>query len=165
MLESIQAVSLLTIMEIVGPVLLLAVLIYGTLQWSRRRRGPTQAVREASTRELYREGAKAEKREEAGKAPAGEKLRRPAAAPAIGPHGKHQGLSDLTLRYRLRRRDMLIERMRKRLSADRSRFIEPCLAVPIRDAPVRVQLDSRNQTRRLPAHCPEGPCGHPASHQ
>ena len=74
LLESIQAVSLLTIMEIVGPVLLLAVLIYGTLQWSRRRRGPTQAVREASTRELYREGAKAEKREESGKAPAGEKL-------------------------------------------------------------------------------------------
>ena len=66
MLESIQAISLLTIMEIVGPVLLLAVLIYGTLQWSRRRRGPTQAVREASTRELYREGAKEEKREEAG---------------------------------------------------------------------------------------------------
>ena len=65
MLESIQAMSLLTIMEIVGPVLLLAVLIYGTLQWSRRRRGPTQAVREASTRELYREGARAEKREEA----------------------------------------------------------------------------------------------------
>jgi len=58
--------SLLTIMEVVGPVLLLAVLIYGTLQWSRRRRGPTQAVREASTRELYREGAKEEKREEAG---------------------------------------------------------------------------------------------------
>ena len=46
MLESMQAMSLLTIMEIVGPVLLLAVLIYGTLQWSRRRRGPTQAVRE-----------------------------------------------------------------------------------------------------------------------
>ena len=71
-LESMQAMSLLTIMEIVGPVLLLAVLIYGTLQWSRRRRGPTQAVREASTRELYREGARAEKREEAGKAQAGE---------------------------------------------------------------------------------------------
>jgi len=70
-LESMQAMSLLTIMEIVGPVLLLAVLIYGTLQWSRRRRGPTQAVREASTRELYR-GARAEKREEAGKAPADE---------------------------------------------------------------------------------------------
>ncbi len=72
MLESIQAVSLLTIMEIVGPVLLLAVLIYGTLQWSRRRRGPIQAVREAATRELYREGARAEKREEAGEASAGE---------------------------------------------------------------------------------------------
>src|SRR3954463_2144177 len=72
-LESMQAMSLLTIMEIVGPVLLLAVLIYGTLQWSRRRRGPTQAVREASTREVYLEGAKAEKREESGKAPAGEK--------------------------------------------------------------------------------------------
>ena len=71
MLESIQAVSLLTIMEIVGPVLLLAVLIYGTLQWSRRRRGPIQAVREAATRELYREGARAEKREEAGEASAG----------------------------------------------------------------------------------------------
>ena len=72
MLESIQALSLLAIMEIVGPVLLLAVLIYGTLQWSRRRRGPTQAVREASTRQLYREGAEAEKREEAGMAPVAE---------------------------------------------------------------------------------------------
>ena len=66
MLESIQALSLLTIMAIVGPVLLVEVLIYGTRQWSRRRRGPTQAVREASTRQLYREGAKAEKREEQG---------------------------------------------------------------------------------------------------
>jgi hypothetical protein len=64
-LESLQAMSLLTIMEIVGPVLLLAVLIYGTLQWSRRRRGPTESVREASTRQLYREGAQTEKREEA----------------------------------------------------------------------------------------------------
>ena len=72
MLESLQAMSLLTIMEIVGPVLLLAVLIYGTLQWSRRKRGLTQAVREEATRELYREGARAEKREEAGKASAGE---------------------------------------------------------------------------------------------
>ena len=73
MFESIQAMSLLTIMEIVGPVLLLAVLIYGTLQWSRSRRGPKRAVREESTRELYREGARAEKREEAGKATREEK--------------------------------------------------------------------------------------------
>jgi hypothetical protein len=60
-LDSIQAMSLLTVMEIIGPVLLMAVLIYGTVQWSRRRRGPTQAVREGATRQLYREGAKAEK--------------------------------------------------------------------------------------------------------
>ena len=59
MLDSLQAMSLLTIMEIIGPILLFAVLIYGTMQWSGRRRGPTQAVREASTRELYREGARA----------------------------------------------------------------------------------------------------------
>jgi hypothetical protein len=72
-LDSIQAMSLLTILEIVAPVVLLAVLIYGTLQWSRRRRSTTQAVREASTRELYREGARAEKREEADKASAGGK--------------------------------------------------------------------------------------------
>jgi hypothetical protein len=76
-LESIQAISLLTIMEIVGPVLLLAVLIYGTMQWSRRRRGPTQAAREASTRQLYREGAEAEKREEEGSPPAEHSKSRP----------------------------------------------------------------------------------------
>ena len=79
MLESLQAMSLLTIMEVVGPVLLLAVLIYGTLQWSRRRRGPTQAAREASTRELYREGAKAEKREEARVMPENPTSRTPSA--------------------------------------------------------------------------------------
>jgi len=65
-LDSLQAMSLLTIMEIIGPILLFAVLIYGTMQWSRRRRGPTDAVREGATRELYREGARAEKREKAG---------------------------------------------------------------------------------------------------
>jgi hypothetical protein len=62
-LDSVQAMSLLSIMEIIGPVLLLAVLIYGTVQWSRRRGGPLQAVREETTRQLYREGDKAEKRE------------------------------------------------------------------------------------------------------
>jgi hypothetical protein len=68
-LDSIQAMSLLTIMEIVAPVLLLAALIYGTMHWSRRRRGPTQAIREEGTRQLYREGAKAEKREDRNAAP------------------------------------------------------------------------------------------------
>ena len=52
--------SLLTIVEIVGPVLLAAALIYGTVQWSRRRRGRTEAMREEATRRLYREGAKEE---------------------------------------------------------------------------------------------------------
>jgi len=69
MLDSIQALSLRTIMEIAGPLVLLAVLIYGTLRWSGRKRGPIQAAGEASTRRLYREGAKAEKQEEAGMAP------------------------------------------------------------------------------------------------
>jgi hypothetical protein len=64
-LESNQAMSLLTIMEIIGPVLLIAALIYGTVQWSRRRRGPAQAAGEAATRQLYREGAKAEERKAA----------------------------------------------------------------------------------------------------
>ena len=36
------------VLEIVGPVILLAVLIYGTLQWSRRRRGRTQGSNHAS---------------------------------------------------------------------------------------------------------------------
>ena len=84
MFEFIQAMSLLTIMEIVGPVLLLAVLIYGTLQWSRRRRGPTQAVREASTRELYREGARGGKAGRSRQGAGGGKPRQPAPAHAIG---------------------------------------------------------------------------------
>ena len=68
-LDSVQAMSLLTMMEIIGPVLLIAVLIYGTIQWSRRRRGPTEAVREGATRQLYREAAKAEAREGRNPAP------------------------------------------------------------------------------------------------
>ena len=71
MLESNQAMSLLTIMEIIGPVLLIAALIYGTVQWSRRRRGPAQAAGEAATRQLYREGAKAEERKAAMPSPIG----------------------------------------------------------------------------------------------
>jgi hypothetical protein len=63
MLESIEAMSLLTILEIVGPILLAAGLIYGTVQWSRRRRGRTEAIREERTRRLYEEGAKEEELE------------------------------------------------------------------------------------------------------
>jgi hypothetical protein len=64
MLESIQAMSLLTIMEIVGPLLLAAALIYGTVRWSRRRATRTEAVREAATRRLYREAEQEELREQ-----------------------------------------------------------------------------------------------------
>ena len=60
MLESIQAMSLLTIMEIAGPILLAAALIYGTVQWSRRRAERTDGVREAATRRLYREAERGE---------------------------------------------------------------------------------------------------------
>lgn len=59
MLESIQAMSLLTIMEVPGPLLLAAALIYGTVQWSRRT-DRTEAVREQATRRLYQEAAKEE---------------------------------------------------------------------------------------------------------
>ena len=48
--------SMLTIMGMDRSAASALVLIYGTLQWwRRRRRGPTPAAREASTRELYRE--------------------------------------------------------------------------------------------------------------
>ena len=73
MLGSTQAMLLLTIMEIVGPVLLLAVsdLRYAAVV-APKARANTGGPGEASTRELYREDARAEKREEAGKAPAHE---------------------------------------------------------------------------------------------
>jgi hypothetical protein len=35
-------------------------LIYAMVQWSRRRRGAMEAVREQATRQLYREGAREE---------------------------------------------------------------------------------------------------------
>ena len=37
MLETTEAMSLRTIMEIVGPIVLAVALIYGTVQWSSRR--------------------------------------------------------------------------------------------------------------------------------
>jgi hypothetical protein len=70
MLESIQAMSLLTIMEIVGPIVLAAAVIYGTVQWSRRRAKTSDAVREAATRRLYREADREEAMEQE-PAPAG----------------------------------------------------------------------------------------------
>jgi hypothetical protein len=54
MLETIEAMSLLTVMEIVGPVLLVVALVYGTMQWSSRRWRRMGAMRQAATRKLYR---------------------------------------------------------------------------------------------------------------
>jgi hypothetical protein len=55
MLETVQSMSLLAIMEIVGPVLLAVALVYGIVQWSRRSRAAKKLSEEA-TRRLYREG-------------------------------------------------------------------------------------------------------------
>jgi hypothetical protein len=55
MLETVQSMSLLAIMEIVGPVLLAIALIYAIVQWSRRSRA-TKLVSDEATRHLYREG-------------------------------------------------------------------------------------------------------------
>jgi hypothetical protein len=54
MLETVQSMSLLAIMEIVGPVLLVVALVYGIVQWSRRSRA-SKKVSDEATRRLYRE--------------------------------------------------------------------------------------------------------------
>jgi hypothetical protein len=56
--------SLLVIIEIIGPIVLAAALIYATIKWSRRRRAKVE-VSEAATRSLYREAARQERMEEA----------------------------------------------------------------------------------------------------
>lgn len=55
MLETVQSMSLLAIMEIVGPVLLAVALVDGIVQWSRRSRA-SKKVSDEATRRLYREG-------------------------------------------------------------------------------------------------------------
>ena len=64
MLETIQAMSLLAVMEVLGPILLGAALIYGILM-SRRRSRASKAQTDAATRHLYREGARHDRQEEA----------------------------------------------------------------------------------------------------
>ena len=61
MLETIESMSLLAIMEIVGPVVLLAALVYGTVQWRRRRSVTSDRAREDATRRLYERGAEQER--------------------------------------------------------------------------------------------------------
>jgi len=64
MLDTIQAMSLLTIMEVLGPVLLGGALIYGILM-SRRRSQSAKAETDAATHNLYRQGARQERKDEA----------------------------------------------------------------------------------------------------
>src|SRR6185503_3574719 len=59
---------------------------------------------------------------------------------------------------------MLIERMRKRLSPLTGRASSILPPIPSRQAPVRLQLDSRDQARRFPAVGPARSCRHPADH-
>jgi hypothetical protein len=61
MLETLESLSLLTIMEIVGPIVLLAALIYGTVQWRRRRSTAPDVARERATQALYERGARRER--------------------------------------------------------------------------------------------------------
>jgi hypothetical protein len=54
MLSTIQGSSLLTIMEIVGPVVLLLGQVHGALRAGRRPRRTVERVSEAVTREHYK---------------------------------------------------------------------------------------------------------------
>jgi hypothetical protein len=63
MLDTLSSTSLLALMEIGGPIVLAAAIIYASMQWSRRRRTRAQ-VTEAATRGLYREADRQEAREQ-----------------------------------------------------------------------------------------------------
>jgi hypothetical protein len=60
MLETLALMPVRTMIEIVGAMLLAAVLLYATVQWSRRRGNRRDAGREAVAREPGRHGAKEE---------------------------------------------------------------------------------------------------------
>jgi len=60
--EALQSVTLLTIMEIVGPILLAVGLAYGIFAARRRSRAARLATEEATCR-LYRDAAREESRE------------------------------------------------------------------------------------------------------
>jgi hypothetical protein len=62
-LETIQSLSLLTLMEIIGPILLGMALVYGIVQ-TRRRSRAAKARTEAATRNLYRQEDAKERKEE-----------------------------------------------------------------------------------------------------
>jgi hypothetical protein len=54
MLESPTAVFLLTLMEIVGPIILLAAIVYAVIRAGRRRKSDIPAA-DSKTREVYRD--------------------------------------------------------------------------------------------------------------
>jgi hypothetical protein len=60
MLNTLSSTSLLTIMEIIAPIVLAAAMIYASVQWSRRRRARL-AVSEAATRGVYRSADRQER--------------------------------------------------------------------------------------------------------
>ena len=64
MLDTGLSVSLLTIMEVLGPLLLAAALVYAIVQYRKRSRATVRHTEEV-TRQLYREGARKEQRDEA----------------------------------------------------------------------------------------------------
>jgi len=59
-LQSLQSMSLVTVMGILGLIVLAAVMIYASIQWSRRRRTSAD-VSEAATRDLYRQAERKER--------------------------------------------------------------------------------------------------------
>ena len=63
MLDTLEAMSLLTIIEIVGPIILGGALVYGILM-SRRRSRASQAQTDAATRRVYREAESEERKQE-----------------------------------------------------------------------------------------------------
>ena len=63
MLDTIQNLSLTTLMVIIGPILLGLAIAYGIVR-SRRRTQAANAHTEAATRSLYRQARKEERRTE-----------------------------------------------------------------------------------------------------
>ena len=59
MLDTLSCTSLVIIMEVVGPIVLVAAMIYATIQRSRRSRAKAE-VSEAATRDLYGKAARQE---------------------------------------------------------------------------------------------------------
>jgi amino acid transporter len=59
-----------TLLMVVGPIILLAAIAYGTFQSSRRRMAATDKTRERATRQIYERGAQEEARASAAPVPA-----------------------------------------------------------------------------------------------